>query len=213
MMPIYYRHTHIVIVVYSVTSRKSYDSCYNWINDADHYIGACRREAVKSNNHISKSSSNSNQPVPVVVIIGNKIDESAKREVSCEEGLLLKERVEHGFPDSKVLFFETSAKTINSGDSKTETKTEQFLSSSNSTSELNSDRIFDEISRTLELCPELHCAFNTELYTKSPYDPQRKDSKIDLIKSLNSCSINTGGSGSRGMYPFDSERKSKSVCC
>lgn len=70
-------------LVYDVTSRTSFDNLDTWFNELDTYTPS--KDVVK-------------------IIIGNKIDEEAKRQVTREEGIALARRY-------NTLFIECSAKT------------------------------------------------------------------------------------------------------
>ena len=80
----FYRGTHGCLVVYDITSRKSFESLSFWIEDLKKYC----------------------DPNTTIVLIGNKTDLNQQREVSMEEGKAVADQ--HGIP-----FFETSAKSGN----------------------------------------------------------------------------------------------------
>lgn len=82
MTPMYYHGVHVVIVVYSITNRSSFDELGRWINDI-------RNNAPED---------------AKIILVGNKTDLEIDRAVSQEEG---KEKADyHG-----ALFLEVSAKT------------------------------------------------------------------------------------------------------
>ena len=76
----YYKHSACSIIVYDITSQKSFQNVLSWIED-------CKRECSKS---------------VFMILVGNKIDLEDKREVTTEEGQELAERY-------NMLFLETSA--------------------------------------------------------------------------------------------------------
>ena len=78
----YYKGANGIILIYDVTSSKTYDNVKSWVSQI-------REEA---------------SPNVVVYLCGNKIDMTNEREISPEDGKKLAE--EFGFP-----FIETSAKT------------------------------------------------------------------------------------------------------
>jgi small GTP-binding protein len=61
---LYYKNTNIVIFVYSITDRKSFNNIIEWLEDIEKYTPS----------NVYK------------VLIGNKIDLESKRKVSLEEG-------------------------------------------------------------------------------------------------------------------------------
>ena len=77
----YYKNSACALVVYDISSRKSF-------NNVDEWIGDCKSQSSES---------------IFMVLVGNKSDLSDKREVSVEEGKELAEK--YG-----ILFYETSAK-------------------------------------------------------------------------------------------------------
>ncbi|KAJ3441140.1 ras and ef-hand domain-containing protein [Anaeramoeba flamelloides] len=79
----FYRGSHGVMIVYDVTSRKSFENVEYWIQN------------LKENTTVSDLS---------ILLMGNKIDLEEERVVSTEEGENL--AAQHNVP-----FFETSAKT------------------------------------------------------------------------------------------------------
>lgn len=82
MTPMYYHGVHIVIVVYSITRRASFNEIDRWINDIQ-------------NNAPEEAK---------IILVGNKTDLEIERDVSPEEG---QEKANH----YGALFFEVSAKT------------------------------------------------------------------------------------------------------
>lgn len=78
----YYRNVHGVILVYDITNRESFNHLHKWLEDIDKY---CRDNVTK-------------------VLVGNKTDISAKREVTFDEGKQLAD-------DLGLYFIEVSAKT------------------------------------------------------------------------------------------------------
>lgn len=103
MMPIYYRRANIIVAVYSITARKSYDACYNWVMDAISQINGRAVDSMSSLYDICQS-------IPIVILIGNKIDQNYIRRVSYEDGILLQNRIEKDIPGVKISFYEMSAK-------------------------------------------------------------------------------------------------------
>ena len=78
----YYRGAHGIILVYDVTSRKSFNNLQTWLNEIRQYA----------------------QPDVPCLLVGNKTDLKTRREVEPEEG--------KAFADSSnMVFIETSAKT------------------------------------------------------------------------------------------------------
>lgn len=63
LIPSYIRDSHVAVVCYDITSKKSFDSLAKWVND----VRMERGDEV------------------IVVIVGNKSDLSAKRQVSAED--------------------------------------------------------------------------------------------------------------------------------
>ena len=61
---LYYKNTHLVIFVYSITDRKSFNNIHEWLEDIDKYAPS----------NVYK------------ILVGNKIDLESKRKVSLEEG-------------------------------------------------------------------------------------------------------------------------------
>jgi len=79
----YYRGTHGIILVYDVTKRPSFAALEHWLNEIQIYA---------------------TNPDVILLLVGNKIDKQAEREVTREEG--------QRFARSKaMLFMECSAKT------------------------------------------------------------------------------------------------------
>ncbi|EGG14352.1 Rab GTPase [Cavenderia fasciculata] len=77
----FYRGSHGVILVYDITDVKSFERCRDWIADINQYT----------------------QNGMIIVLVGNKIDMTAQRKVSFEQGKALAEEL-------NIKFFETSAK-------------------------------------------------------------------------------------------------------
>lgn len=82
----YFRNIAGVVLVYDITNHKSFKNCENWLKDL---------EAIVVGNR------------PVVVMVGNKNDMEATRQVTTEEG-------EQFAKQHNLLFLETSAKSKNS---------------------------------------------------------------------------------------------------
>ena len=78
----YYKNSVCAMVVYDITSRKSFDNVMNWIEEIQ--------------NNSSKTI--------LIVLVGNKIDLKDNRDVSFEEGKELANK-------NGIIFMETSAKT------------------------------------------------------------------------------------------------------
>ena len=78
----YYRGAHGIIIVYDITDRESFDNVKQWLNEIDRY--ACE--------NVNK------------LLVGNKSDLEAKRQVETEEAKAFAD--ERGIP-----FLETSAKS------------------------------------------------------------------------------------------------------
>lgn len=82
LAPLYYRHAHVVIVVYDITSRSSFDSAKTWRSTVDTKLAR----------------------KPIYVLVGNKADLGDKREVPETDA--------EEFANSQdMLFSEVSAKT------------------------------------------------------------------------------------------------------
>jgi len=79
----YYRGAHGVILVYDVGSRESFDNLELWFNELETY--ASSKDVVK-------------------MVVGNKIDEESKRQVSRKDGEAFAKKF-------STLFIECSAKT------------------------------------------------------------------------------------------------------
>ena len=80
----YYKNSVCACIVYDITSRNSFNSIQNWIDD-------CTKQTPKS---------------ILLILIGNKNDLNDKREVQYEEGAEFARR-------RNMIFLETSAKTGN----------------------------------------------------------------------------------------------------
>jgi len=78
----YFRDANAVMVVFDVTSQKSFENCRSWLNDIKEHA----------------------QEDVLCVIVGNKIDLSAARKVKREDA----EKLANDF---EISYFETSAKT------------------------------------------------------------------------------------------------------
>ena len=78
----YYKGAHGIILIYDVTSKKTYENVKNWIQQI--------REEVSD-----KVS---------IILVGNKIDDEENRKVSTEEGQKMAD-------ECGLSFFETSAKS------------------------------------------------------------------------------------------------------
>mmetsp|Transcript_39858 Transcript_39858/g.100460 ORF Transcript_39858/g.100460 Transcript_39858/m.100460 type:complete len:203 (-) Transcript_39858:113-721(-) len=83
----YYRGAAGALLVYDITRRETFEHLTSWLEDCRQY----------SNEHI------------VIMLIGNKSDKEAAREVTAEEGMEFAEK--HG-----LTFMETSAKTADNVD-------------------------------------------------------------------------------------------------
>ncbi len=82
MYPRYYKGAKYAILVYDVTSRETFESLPSWVEEINKHAG--------------------NIPI---ILVGNKVDLEAYRQVSKEEGLKLAEKLNlHGF-------YEASART------------------------------------------------------------------------------------------------------
>eukprot|EP00831_Metopus_contortus_P023493 TRINITY_DN20710_c0_g1_i3.p1 TRINITY_DN20710_c0_g1~~TRINITY_DN20710_c0_g1_i3.p1 ORF type:complete len:193 (+),score=26.25 TRINITY_DN20710_c0_g1_i3:762-1340(+) len=81
LIPNYVRDCAAAIVVYDITNRASFGAVKQWVLDAKQYTA----DSVK------------------IMMVGNKMDLSDKRQVTAEEGAALAEEME-------LLFYETSAK-------------------------------------------------------------------------------------------------------
>jgi Ras-related protein Rab-1A len=77
----YYRGANIIVIIYDITDRKSFEGVQYWIKDI----------AMKTSTDFSK------------ILVGNKIDIADKRQVSYEEGANIAK-------ETSAIFFETSAK-------------------------------------------------------------------------------------------------------
>ena len=80
----YYRNAEGIILVYDITRRQTFENVNLWLKEVKMYVGL---DKVK------------------LALIGNKLDQSAKREVSPEEGQLLADR-------HSMSFYEFSAKDL-----------------------------------------------------------------------------------------------------
>ena len=80
----YYRGCHVVLIVYDVTSKKSFENVTTWVECVDKF--------AKSN--------------VLRILVGNKTDLEDKRVISKEEGKKLAE-------ENGLKFYEISAKTMN----------------------------------------------------------------------------------------------------
>jgi small GTP-binding protein len=78
----YYKGAHGIILIYDITSRKTYENIKNWVTQI--------KEEVSDKVNI--------------ILVGNKIDDEKNRKVSTEEGEKMAKEI--GFD-----FYETSAKT------------------------------------------------------------------------------------------------------
>ena len=78
----YYKGAHGIILIYDITSRKTYENIKNWVTQI--------KEEVSDKVNI--------------ILVGNKIDDEQNRKVSTEEGEKMAKEI--GFD-----FYETSAKT------------------------------------------------------------------------------------------------------
>ena len=78
----YYKGAHGIILIYDVTSRKTFDNIKNWVTQI-------KEEVTDKVN---------------IILVGNKIDNEKERKVTTEEG----KRIADSF---ELEFFETSAKT------------------------------------------------------------------------------------------------------
>jgi Ras-related protein Rab-6A len=81
LIPSYIRDSHVAVVVFDLTNRKSFDSTQRWIAD----VRAQRGKDV------------------IIVLVGNKTDLADQREVSSAE-------VEARASEEDIMFIETSAK-------------------------------------------------------------------------------------------------------
>jgi Ras-related protein Rab-6A len=82
LIPMYIRESHIVLFVYDITRKESFENIPKWFSDV---------LDIKSNE-------------TVFVLVGNKIDLESERQISYEEG-------EDFAQKNNMYFFETSAKT------------------------------------------------------------------------------------------------------
>ena len=80
----YYRGCHVVLIVYDVTSKKSFENVTTWVECVDKF--------AKTN--------------VLRILVGNKTDLEEKRVISKEEGKKLAE-------ENGLKFYEISAKTMN----------------------------------------------------------------------------------------------------
>lgn len=78
----YYKGASLILLIYDVTDRRSFDDIQNWMQQIDNHA---RKDVFK-------------------VLVANKIDMAEHREVSEKEGIDLSKQY-------KVPYFETSAKT------------------------------------------------------------------------------------------------------
>ena len=78
----YYKGAHGILLIYDVTSRKTYDNIKNWVTQIKEEVS----EKV------------------TIILVGNKIDDEKKRKVSTEEG-------EKMAKECGLSFYETSAKS------------------------------------------------------------------------------------------------------
>lgn len=81
LTPLYYRNADVALVVYDITSRKSFTRAQNWV-----------RELGYANDKI------------VILLIGNKLDMESQRTIENKEAKLFAD-------DYNLLFMEASAKT------------------------------------------------------------------------------------------------------
>ena len=78
----YYKGAHGIILIYDVTSRKTYENIKNWVSQIKEEVS----EKV------------------TIILVGNKIDDEKNRKVTTEEG-------ENMAKECRLDFFETSAKS------------------------------------------------------------------------------------------------------
>jgi small GTP-binding protein len=78
----YYKNSVCALVVYDITNRESFNHIQSWIED-------CKSQSPKT---------------VILVLVGNKSDLNAERQVSYDEGMELANK-------NKMIFYETSAKT------------------------------------------------------------------------------------------------------
>ena len=78
----YYKGAHGIILIYDVTSRKTFENVKNWVSQI--------KEEVSDK--------------VIIILVGNKIDDESNRKVSKEEGKKMAK-------DCGLDFFETSAKS------------------------------------------------------------------------------------------------------
>lgn len=79
----YYRGAEVLLIVYDVTNRISFDNIQFWLDEA--------YESIQTTN-------------PILVLVGNKIDLDDERKVDRKEGLAVAKK-------NQMLFIETSART------------------------------------------------------------------------------------------------------
>lgn len=82
MVPLYYRNAHIILIVYDITDRETYEKAKKWV------------DRVKRETYVDS----------IYVLIGNKSDISTDRAVETSE-------LESYAREKDIMFFECSAKT------------------------------------------------------------------------------------------------------
>ena len=85
LIPSYIRDSAVVVIIYDITSKKSFDSTGDWFTNVGQIIEERRKEDL------------------ILVLVGNKTDLGNKREVTVAEGEAMAEK-------HKAIFVETSAK-------------------------------------------------------------------------------------------------------
>lgn len=98
LTPSYIRDADVVVMVYDITSKKSFDSIWE---DKESWIEQVYRAVIDNKKNV------------ILVIAGNKIDLEQKRQVTREDGEKKKKEMEEGEHKDKfhkVIFLETSAK-------------------------------------------------------------------------------------------------------
>lgn len=86
LVPLYYRGSHVVLIVYDITDRKSFKNALRWLKD------------------IKEEELEGSKKKPILILIGNKKDDANKREIQFLDA--------HSEAEKRNIFLiEVSAKT------------------------------------------------------------------------------------------------------
>ena len=142
IVPMIYHKADIIMLVYDITNRSSFESLTKWLNDIDHHKGKMETDDIK------------------MMLIGNKKDLEGRR-VSFEEGMKLAK-------EKRMCFFETSAKTGKNINEAFEHMVKELVESVRLQDDFKSFRYSATFTKTTTVRLKRRCCFSSASKPEQP---------------------------------------------